>query len=268
MAENCVQLPVNSTGTKMRTFEQTVGSNVVDHQAVVLCDSSGNIIGSLASSPTGSEQGLVVRNIPSGTQAVSLATAPTTPVTGTFWQATQPVSLATAPTTPVTGTFWQTTQPVSLASAPTTPVTGTFWQATQPVSVAALPALATGSNTIGVVNSQFPINQSVDGTGAAQPMQFAYFNVSTAQTGVSLISAPASGRSIRVISYAIVVGATMNVSLIGPTTTLLFPLAANGGVSFAGTLQGPAFQCAAATALTYTTSAAGQATGHICYVVV
>jgi hypothetical protein len=37
--------------------------------------------------------------------------------------ATQPVSLATAPTTPVTGTFWQATQPVSIASAPVTPVT-------------------------------------------------------------------------------------------------------------------------------------------------
>lgn len=74
MAEQFIQLPANSTGTKMRTFEQTVGANVVDHQAVVLCDSSGNIIGSLASAPTGTEQGLVVRNIPSGTQPVSLAT--------------------------------------------------------------------------------------------------------------------------------------------------------------------------------------------------
>jgi hypothetical protein len=70
---------------------------------------------------------------------------PSTPVTGTFWQATQPVSLAT--NTPdvtdrsarllghvtvdnaslaVTGSFFQATQPVS----------GTFWQATQPVSLA------------------------------------------------------------------------------------------------------------------------------------
>ena len=102
-----------------------------------------------------------VSNFPA-TQPVSLATAPTTPVTGTFWQATQPVSIASAPVTPVTdnggsltvdgsvsvsnfpatqpvsgsvsvsnfpatqsvsGTFWQTTQPVSLASAPVTPVT-------------------------------------------------------------------------------------------------------------------------------------------------
>jgi len=58
------------------------------------------------------------------TQPVSLASAPTTPVTGTFWQATQPVS----------GTFWQATQPVSIASMPSTPVTGTFWQTTQPIS--------------------------------------------------------------------------------------------------------------------------------------
>ena len=37
-----------------------------------------------------------VSNFP-GTQPVSLATAPTTPVTGTFWQATQPVSLTALP---------------------------------------------------------------------------------------------------------------------------------------------------------------------------
>lgn len=39
-------------------------------------------------------QSLAVSNFPA-TQAVSLATAPTTPVTGTFFQTTQPVSLAT-----------------------------------------------------------------------------------------------------------------------------------------------------------------------------
>lgn len=60
--------------------------------------------------------------------AVSVSNLPATqPVSGTVavsnFPATQPVSLAVAPTTPVTGTFWQTTQPVSLASAPTTPVT-------------------------------------------------------------------------------------------------------------------------------------------------
>ena len=110
-------------------------------------------------------------------QPVSLATAPTTPVTGTFWQATQPVSLASAPVTPITdnggsltvdgtvtanvsgtvpvsGTFWQTTQPISGTvdtglTQPLTdtqlretaiPVSGTFFQGTQPVSLASVPS--------------------------------------------------------------------------------------------------------------------------------
>ena len=102
--------------------------------------------------------------------AVTLAIAPTTPVTGTFFQTTQPVSLATAPTTPVTGTFFQTTQPVSLATAPTTPVTGTFYQATQPVSgtfyqatqpvslATNTPTLQTSANVIGSLVA----NQSVN----------------------------------------------------------------------------------------------------------
>lgn len=42
-----------------------------------------------------------VDNFP-GTQPVSIATMPSTPVTGTFWQDTQPVSLTTMPNTPVT----------------------------------------------------------------------------------------------------------------------------------------------------------------------
>jgi hypothetical protein len=73
----------------------------------------------------------------------------TVPVSGSFYQTTQPVSIASMPTTPVTGTFWQATQPVS----------GTFFQATQPVSIAAtvavslaaLPATPAGANLIGRV---------------------------------------------------------------------------------------------------------------------
>ena len=64
---------------------------------------------------------------------------------------TQPMSLAVAPSTPVTGAFWQATQPVS----------GTFWQATQPVSgtVTANPATAAGK-TITYVS----VNQGAAGT--------------------------------------------------------------------------------------------------------
>lgn len=54
-----------------------------------------------------------IGNVDVGTQRFVLASN----------QPTVPVSLATAPTTPVTGTFWQATQPVSLASAPSTPIT-------------------------------------------------------------------------------------------------------------------------------------------------
>jgi hypothetical protein len=124
-----------------------------------------------------------------GTFAVQVTSAPTTAVTGTFWQATQPVSIATMPSTPVTGTFWQATQPVSgtvsanatlsaettkvigtvnvaagqsiaatqsgtwnigsITTMPTTPVTGTFWQATQPVSIAATVTTAAAANSTG-----------------------------------------------------------------------------------------------------------------------
>jgi len=70
---------------------------------------------------------------------VSVTNLPATqPVSGTFWPttqpvsgsvsvsnfpATQPVSLASVPSHPVTGTFWQATQPVSIANPPVTPVT-------------------------------------------------------------------------------------------------------------------------------------------------
>ncbi len=76
------------------------------------------------------------------TQPVSIATMPTTPVTGTFWQATQPVSgtVSVSGSVAVTGTFWQATQPVSgtvTVGNASLAVTGTFFQATQPVSIAA-----------------------------------------------------------------------------------------------------------------------------------
>lgn len=92
---------------------------------------------SLASVPTHGVTGpLTDTQLRAAAVPVSVATVPSHPVTnaGTF-----PVQVTSAPTTAVTGTFFQATQPVSLATAPTTPVTGTFFQATQPVSAATLP---------------------------------------------------------------------------------------------------------------------------------
>jgi len=67
--------------------------------------------------------GTVTANAGTGTLAVSLATAPTTPVTGTFWQATQPISLATLPVTNA-GTF--AVQSAATLTAETTKVIGTI----------------------------------------------------------------------------------------------------------------------------------------------
>lgn len=99
------------------------------------------------------------------TQAVSMATAPTTPVTGTFWQSTQPVS------GPLTDTQLRATSlPVTVTFPATQAISGTVgvnnFPATQAVSgtvaVSALPALPAGSNAIGTVTvGNFPATQPV-----------------------------------------------------------------------------------------------------------
>ena len=114
-----------------------------------------------------------VSNFPA-TQPVSIASMPSTPVTGTFWQATQPVSLASttitgsvAVTGPLTDTQLRASAvPVSLTS---TTITGTV-AATQSGtwnvgSITTLPALPTGANTIGSVN----VNGTVPVSIASMP---------------------------------------------------------------------------------------------------
>lgn len=83
MAESFIQVPPNSTGSKFRTFNQTVGANSVEHQAFVICDSSGNIIDSIN---VGGVRALPVT--PPGDVAIAQGTitavqpAPNTPVAG------------------------------------------------------------------------------------------------------------------------------------------------------------------------------------------
>lgn len=123
-----------------------------------------------SSAPSGSENALVVRNVPSGTQAVSVASLPlpsgastestlsamSAKLPSSLGQKTMANSLACTlasdqSSIPVTGTFWQTTQPVSgsvsVSNFPSSQaVTGTFWQSTQPISAASLP-LPSGAST-------------------------------------------------------------------------------------------------------------------------
>jgi hypothetical protein len=128
--------------------------------------------------PTGaaseSTLSLINGKIPAQGQAAMAASLPVViasnqtgvPVTGTFWQTTQPVSIASMPTTPVTGPLTDTqlrasAVPVSLTS---TTITGTV-AATQSGtwnigSITTLPSLAAGSAIIGKVG----IDQTTPGT--------------------------------------------------------------------------------------------------------
>lgn len=103
----------------------------------------------------------------SGGQAVTVTsgTITATQATGSNLH----VAVDSAPTTAVTGTFWQTTQPVS----------GTFWQATQPTSLASLPALVAGTAKIGVT---YPYTGC--GTTAAESGSPAGFSALAASTTV------------------------------------------------------------------------------------
>jgi hypothetical protein len=87
--------PANSIliGGEFNTSPTTITSG---NASPLQMDSAGNLLIKLNTA------------LPAGTAVIGhviVDTAPTTAVTGTFWQATQPVS----------GTFWQATQPVSIA---------------------------------------------------------------------------------------------------------------------------------------------------------
>ena len=99
MAESYVQLPTDATGKKLRTVDAVIGANTVHHQGILICDSSGNVVDALTSNPAGTERGLVTRNIPSGTQPVSVAGVVTTTQAGTTGAQTSVASTTTPNTT-------------------------------------------------------------------------------------------------------------------------------------------------------------------------
>ena len=88
---------------------------------------------------------------------------PSTPVTGTFWQATQPVS----------GTFWQATQPVSLATAPSTPITSVGIVAQASTTSGQSGALVQGAVTTAAPTyttaQTSPLSLTVDGSVRTDP---------------------------------------------------------------------------------------------------
>lgn len=44
MSESFIQVAANSIGAKLRTIQQLIGANTVDHQVIVVADASGNLI--------------------------------------------------------------------------------------------------------------------------------------------------------------------------------------------------------------------------------
>ena len=112
------------------------------------------------------------------TQPVSLASVPSHAVTnaGTF-----AVQVTSAPTTAVTGTFWQATQPVSLASVPSHAVTNAGTFATQ--------AAQSGTWNIGTVTTLTGITNNVNTVEVAPTTILnGNKNVTTAGTRVTLAS--------------------------------------------------------------------------------
>lgn len=127
MAESYVQLPPDGAGRKLRSFQATVGQNVVEHQAVVLCDSSGNVISTLPVS---------------GPLTDTQLRATPVPVSGTFYPATQPVSgsvsVGNFPSTqPVSGT-------VSVGNLQSAPLAVTATGAAAAAVTLTLPAAGAG----------------------------------------------------------------------------------------------------------------------------
>lgn len=108
---------------------------------------------------------------------------------------------------------------------------------------------------------------SVPSRGQLQ-VKFARINVAAATAGE--VVAAVTGKAIRVLGYAIVVDATATVTFQDTAGTPVihaeFELLANGGVSYAGHMEVPAFQTAIGTGVEVLTGALQEARGHLTYV--
>lgn len=97
--------------------------------------------------------------------------------------------------------------------------------------------------------------------------EVAFAAISTSSSGnTTLVAAPTDGRKIKVLSYVLVAGGTVNVKFTdgagGDDLTGAMPLVANSGVSSGEADEGH-FQTSADTALVLNLSGAVQVSGHI-----
>jgi hypothetical protein len=141
------------------------GAVVVSSSALPTGASTESTLSALNAKVTAVNTGAVVvttlPSLPTGANAigsVSVSNFPgTQPISGSVsvsnFPATQPVSIATMPSTPVTGTFWQATQPISGT------ITANAGTGTMAVSAASLPlpSGAATENTLSALNTKVTV---------------------------------------------------------------------------------------------------------------
>lgn len=261
---------VGSTGSTTPTSGTLIGGTDGTNLQALKVDGSGNLKTNLATA------------IPAGTNVIGhviVDTAPTTAVTGTFFQATQPVSATSLPLPtgastsakqPALGTAGTASSDVitvqGIASMTALKVDGSA--VTQPVSVATLPALAAGTNLIGEVSASNETSTVYNGTTALTPL---FANLTASSSGVTTLIALVSSKKIRVLALSLVANGAVNVkfqSHVTPTDISgLYYLAANGGMVLPYNPVGW-FQTVSGEALDINLSGAVAVGGSIVYVTV
>ncbi len=244
MAENYVQVPPNSTGTRVRTETVTANAQQVDQQVVSLADpSTGALIGGDAANGLDVD----VTRLPAGlAQDGTDGTSPPAVLgSGTGIRGwLRSIYEKLTGTLSVTGTFWQATQPVS------GPVTDTQLRATAvPIS--------------GTVTAVLDTGRVYDGAGNALTTKRAFVNIAASQTDSSIVALVAS-KKLRVLSLVMVAGATATNITFQSNAVAISPLFANGVNGGAVLPFNPAgwFETVAGEALKASTGA-GSATGVI-----
>jgi len=135
-----------------------------------------------------------------------------------------------------------------------------------------LPVSQSGSWNVGITNSSLPVSQSGSWTVsiAGQPIQTRYANVlyapiNATASGDTQIVAGVSGKRIRVIAYAIVSSATVNVKFRSNTTDITGAMRIVEGGGIAHAYDGGLFQTAVGESLNINLSANATVGGYIVY---
>lgn len=212
-------------------------------------------------------QGLTDTELRASAVPVSLASVPSHAVTnaGTF-----AVQVTSAPTTAVTGTFWQATQPVSLAAA----------VALDAGTLAALETITVANFTDnGLTDAQLratavPVSQpaATDWRSDLRRGQTPLFAVVNASgSGDNTLVAADGTKKVKVLQYTLVSAGTVNATFKSGAATALsgaMPLVANSGIAspFVAPAQGHLIETAVNQALVLNLSGAIAVTGHITYI--